>query len=152
MKKVDVGQAINIIANLGVVAGIAFLAIEVGQNNDLMRAAARDAQNDRVRDYVEQVYTTPGLAEVIVKARNGTPLTDVEDLILFSRQLRLLRGFEIQYREYTQGAVDDLPWNWKAHFYEGQNRNPPLLDTWDEAKIVLRPDFVQYIEENIVAH
>jgi hypothetical protein len=150
MKKIDVGQTVSIFANLGVVAGIAFLAIEVGQNNELMRAAARDAQNERIRDYVEQVYTTPGLAEIIVKARSGTPLTDAEDLMLFSRQLRLLRGFEVQHREYVQGAVDDLPWNWKEHFYEGQNRNPPLIGAWEEAKTVLRPDFVLYIEENIL--
>ena len=150
MKKIDVGQAVGIFANLGVVAGIVFLAIEIGQNNELMRAAARDAQNDRIRGYVEQVYTTPGLAEIIVKARNGTPLTDVEDLMLFSRQLRLLRGFEVQYREYAKGAVDDLPLNWKKHFYEGLNRNPPLIDAWEEARAVLRPDFVQYVEENIL--
>ena len=150
MKKIDVGQTISIFANLGVVAGIVFLAVEVGQNNELMRAAARDAQYERIRGYVEQVYTTPGLAEIIVKARSGTPLTDVEDLMLFSRQLRLLRGFEVQYREYTQGTVDALPSNWKKHFYEGQNRNPPLIDAWEEARAVLRPDFVQYVEENIL--
>ena len=43
MKKVDVGRAVGILANLGVVAGIIFLAIEVGQNNELMRAASRDS-------------------------------------------------------------------------------------------------------------
>jgi hypothetical protein len=29
MKKIDVGQAIAILANIGVIAGIAFLALEV---------------------------------------------------------------------------------------------------------------------------
>jgi hypothetical protein len=152
MKKIDVGQAAGILANLGVIAGIVFLAVEIGQNNELMRAAARDAQNERVQDYVEQVYMTPGLAEIIVKVGNGTPLTEVEDLMLFNRQLRLLRGFEIQYREYMEGAVDSLPKNWKGHFYEGQNRNPPLINAWEEAKTSLRAEFVQYVEESVIDH
>jgi hypothetical protein len=118
--------------------------------NELMKAEARDAQNERILEYVEQVYLTPGLAEIIVKAENDLPLTDAEDLAVFSRQVRLLRGFEIQYREYTDGAVDHLPWNWKRHFNEGQGRNPPLIDRWEETKKVLRPDFVQFIEENII--
>ena len=151
MKKIDVGQAVGILANLGVVAGIIFLAIEVGQNNELMRAAARDAQNERIQDYIEQVYKTPGLAEIIIKARNGEPLTEAEDLMLFSRQLRRLRGFEVQYREYTEGAVDSLP-KWKMHFYEGHGRNPPLIEVWDEAKLSLKAEFVQHVEENVIEH
>jgi hypothetical protein len=150
MKKVDVGQAVSIFANLGVVAGIVFLAIEIGQNNELMRAAARDAQNERIQDYAEQVYMMPGLAEIIVKATNGTPLTEAEDLMLFNRHLRLLRGFEIQYREFSEGAVDALPKSLKRHFYEGQHRNPPLIDIWDEAKIAFRSDFVEFVEENVI--
>jgi hypothetical protein len=149
MKKIDVGQAVGILANLGVIAGIVFLGIEIGQNSELMRSAARNAQNERIQDYIEQVYMTPGLAEIIVKARNSEPLTDAEDLMLFNRRLRLLRGFEVQHREYMEGTVDSLP-NWKTHFYKGQGRNPPLIEVWDEAKGALRSEFVQYVEENVI--
>ena len=31
MKKIEFGQVIGIIANIGVIAGIAFLAVEIGQ-------------------------------------------------------------------------------------------------------------------------
>ena len=44
----------------------------------------------------------PGLAEVIVNASNGESLTDVEALKLFNRQLRIMRGLEIQYKEYMR--------------------------------------------------
>ncbi len=117
----------------------------------LMRSAAREAQNERIQDYIEQVYMTPGLAETIVKARNGEPLTEAEDLMMFSRRLRLLRGFEVQHREYLQGTVDSLP-NWKRHFYVGHGRNPPLIEVWDEAKLSLKVEFVQYVEENVIEH
>ena len=41
MKKIDLGQTITILANVGVIAGIVFLAIELRQNNEYMAANAR---------------------------------------------------------------------------------------------------------------
>ena len=150
MKKPDLGQTISILANLGVIAGIIFLAIEIRQNNELMNAAARDAQNSRIQGFAEQVYMVPGLAEILVKTHNEEPLTEVEELKLFNRQLRQLRGFEAQFREYRLGTVEALPRDWGTYFNEGGLRNPPLVDTWDEVKTILQPDFVQYIDENVV--
>ena len=36
MKKLDLGQTVSILANLGVIAGIVFLGIEIRQNNYLL--------------------------------------------------------------------------------------------------------------------
>ncbi len=40
MKKLDLSQTIGILANLGVIAGIVFLGVELRQNNDLLEADA----------------------------------------------------------------------------------------------------------------
>jgi hypothetical protein len=94
----------------------------------------------------------PGLAEIIVKARNGESLTEVEELKLFNRQVRLLRGFQVRFREYTLGTVEAPNQVWKTMFYEGTYRNPPLIDTWEEVKTLMPPGFVQYVEENVIDH
>lgn len=74
MKKLDLGQAVTVLANLGVIAGIAFLAIEVQQNNELLAAQARSDLTGRRADFVEMGITSPDLAEIIVKAGSGEPL------------------------------------------------------------------------------
>jgi len=151
LKKIDLGQTINILANLGVISGIIFLAVELRQNNELMEAATRDAQNNRIQQFVEQVYMVPGVAEIILKTRNGQPLTEVEGLKLLGRQTRRLRGAEAQWREYREGTVEAPNLiAWRTIFYEGDSLNPPLIDTWEEAKRSLNPEFVQYIEENVL--
>jgi hypothetical protein len=38
MKRIDIGQTITILANVGVLAGIALLAVELRQNTKLLRA------------------------------------------------------------------------------------------------------------------
>ena len=108
MKKIDLGQTITIAANLGVIAGIIFLALEVQQNNELMRVSVREGQSERLQHYAEQVYMVPGLAEILVKVRNGEPLTEVERFKFLNRQLRQLRGFEVQWREDVAGTTDIL--------------------------------------------
>ena len=41
LKKIDLGQTITILANLGVIAGIVFLAFELRQNNSLLETQIR---------------------------------------------------------------------------------------------------------------
>lgn len=149
MKRIDLAQTITILANVGVIAGIVFLGVELRQNNALMNAAAREARNQRIFNYTEQVYSVPGLAEAIQKSINGEALTDVESLKLFNRKLRLLRGFEAQYTEYIRGSAVINLQVWKIYFNEGAGRNPPLYDAWDEVKVLLSPGFVQYFDENV---
>ena len=40
MKKVAFGQTIGILANIGVIAGIIFLGVELQQNNELLQTEA----------------------------------------------------------------------------------------------------------------
>ena len=50
MKKIDLGQTISILANVGVIAGIVFLGFELRQNNALMAADARVVRADHGRE------------------------------------------------------------------------------------------------------
>lgn len=139
------------LANLGVIAGIIFLALELRQNNELMEVEARQAQNDRIQEYLMQLYSVPGLADLHVKFENGESLTEAEELQLYARKLRLLRGFEAQHRESIQGAAESVNVeNWIENFYEGSRGSPSLFDVWEEAKPALRENFIQFFEENVV--
>jgi len=58
---------------------------------------------------------------------------------------------QAQLREYRQGTVETInPAGWRAWFYQGDFYNPPQIDTWDEIKLSMDADFVEYVEENIL--
>lgn len=69
MKKIDAGQTITILANIGVIVGIAFLAIEVQGNTAQMRAAAALGIHDDVQRINEALYQDPELAELILRGQ-----------------------------------------------------------------------------------
>ena len=69
MKKIDLGQAVSILANVGVLAGILFLAVELRQNNELygdltvrenlafiadIYSYSRQDQTGRIEELIEQ--------------------------------------------------------------------------------------------------
>ncbi len=103
MKTLDLGQLVQTIANVGVIAGIVFLAIEIRQNNELMEAEARFNRVSVSTEAYNIQSTNGDLAEIIVKANNNESLTEVEHYRFRSSHMRFLINMEWIYREM---AVD----------------------------------------------
>jgi len=150
MKKIDLGQTITILANLGVIAGIVFLGVELRQNNELMEAQARSNVSERLIGLAEALYQNPELAAALTKSRNDQDLSDVEEEMLYAFDLRRLRGYETQYREFREGVVDSIDASfWRSGFHGG-SAGRSLSYTWERAKPGLSPDFIEWMEENVV--
>ena len=75
MKKLDLGQSIGILANVGVIAGMLFLAVELRQNNELMTDEAERSRAESMRESWALLADNDELAVIMVKERNGEQLT-----------------------------------------------------------------------------
>ncbi len=108
MKRIELGQAISIVANIGVIAGIVFLGIELRQNNELMAAQARQASFENNRQFAENLFENPNLAEILAKVETGEETSPAEDIQLYGVGLYTLRSFEFAYRELGELDVPAL--------------------------------------------
>ena len=90
---------LTLLANVGVLVGIFFLAIELRQNNELMEAEARFNRVSVAKEAYNIQSTNRELAEIVVKARNNEPLTEVEMYRFTSATMRFLINMEWMYRE-----------------------------------------------------
>jgi hypothetical protein len=152
MRKIDLGQTISILANIGVIGGIAFLALELRQNNMLMTSQSRANQMEQVLDIQEEVFLNSDLAAILVKAGAGEPLTSVEQLRLDAFQQKVILGMQFQYEEFQSGALDRINIAaWRA-IYRGENSTlrVPLDNAWADLKDLMRPAFAEYFQTNIV--
>ncbi len=151
MKKIELGQTITILANIGVIAGIVFLAFELRQNNQLMEAESRAASNNRLTEMPGIVSTDVGLADVLVKAGNGETLTESEELRLLSFNVWRHRGQEAYFLEFQAGTVETIPVDmWRTRFRSEMWAAPPPSEMWSEAKPYLGDEFVRWMDENVV--
>ena len=151
MKKIDLGQLVSTLANLGVIAGIVFLAMELRQNNDLMEAEARLNRSNQVRSTWDTMVYEPEMAELLVKDRNGVELTEAEQLRLSSFWMSTLYAVQWQYEELPDPSV------WLNPMRRNFAAYPSLRTTWHGGGAGSRaagqdafdPDFVKFIEERV---
>ena len=137
------------LANLGVFIGIFFLAIELRQNNELMEAEARFNRASVSREAFNIQSTNRELAEIMVKADNNEPLTEVELFRFESSQMRLLINMEWIYRELPANSpertyVERVMESALSH----KLRRQIFLENIDR----FDPEFVIWIEDNFLSN
>jgi hypothetical protein len=149
MKKIDTAQTIQILANIGVIAGIAFLGLELRQNNSLLREEARASLTDEIRSLNEAMYlNSGGLTSLVLKAQRGEDLTEEEELRLDRLAVQNLVAWQAAFAAYESGILDEGDFNpgggWTSVYCD-------LFPNSDEVfhRHVWAPQFRDYIEKNV---
>lgn len=152
MKKIDLGQTITVLANMGVIAGIVFLAIELQQNNRLLAAQAEYIVLQNRSDL--DVINDPDLAAFWFKVNSGTPLTEVEQYRVELWASQAILNWEWEHGQYVAGNLprSDLPVAaWRAAFFgEGNQRQIDFAPVWDRMRFQLDPEFVEFVQEQVI--
>ena len=133
-------------ANLGVVAGIIFLAFEIRQNNELLTAQARAVgEENRMREEMT-ILNNPELRAVMVKKFDGLATTPEEDLLFRVFQSTVLNGWQATWLEYRAGLINvaDYASRWKNIFWGMEYE-----ERWNDTKHRYRADFVEWMDEHI---
>ena len=107
MKETSFTQAITILANIGVIAGIIFLGIEISQNTEMMQAQMAQARADSAMDQSEAIYNSAYLPEVLIAVQANQPLTP-EQNYRFTAYIRAIhRNQDNILRQYHQGLLGE---------------------------------------------
>jgi hypothetical protein len=150
MTKLDLGRAVKAIAEIGAIAGIALLAYELHQNNELMETQASLARlQNRVGAYT-LVATNDDLANAVLKDQSGEALSKLEALKVEYFYATTLSKWEWEYQQYLSGVDTNLvAEDWRAVFrsYPGMRR----LWTDDAFRPRFAPQFVRFMNEKIAA-
>ncbi|HKJ17289.1 MAG TPA: hypothetical protein VJ984_08070 [Xanthomonadales bacterium] len=151
MKKIDLGQTIGILANLGVIAGIVFLAVELHQNNELLEMEAQAVMSKDLQDGWDRISSDPDLVNLFIKDRNEEPLTEAEMFRLNAYWMGYLLRQEWQFLHVPNsgGRVTALQRIHSAY--------PSFRRTWNgnsegsraAGKDNFTPEFIEYFEQSI---
>ena len=128
MKKVDIGKLIQVVANLGVIAGIIFLAVELQQNNQLLRAEAigtvletRLARQDLTLQGVD-------VAALLERNRTSDSLSPEDFSRIRALRARGLIGWQRDYFLYQEGILTEE--HFRANFPVMKNSITGELGAW----------------------
>jgi hypothetical protein len=125
MRKIDLGQTITILANIGVIAGIVFLALELRQNTVAVQGATYQALSDGISSQYSGVAHDPVLGQALARVYRGDPNPEFsagENSQIIWYYNALIQRLENSYFQWQTGLVDD-------RVLEGYGWNDGVLTT-----------------------
>ena len=151
MKKIDLGQAISILANVGVIGGIVFLAMELRQNNSFLAAQASYMQFSVERERrTRTMENRANLTDISRRANAGEELTQTERQQLYALNRDTLDSWQWQFRENQAGRLETRFMNiedWRALW----GFNSGIREIYQQTLNRRNPEFIQFMEENVIS-
>ncbi len=134
-------------ANLGVLAGIILLILELDQNREMMRAQTRNEISVGIVDLLSQVATDPQLANLIRRADSGEDLTPDEFVQYNHRSAAMFRYFENVHYQYRLGLYDEAEYSkqkeaWRSFFAAAKTG----AANWCDYRKTVSTDFMAEID------
>lgn len=149
MKKIEPGQLASLVANLGVIVGILLLAFELNQNNELMEAEARLNRTILAIDAWRATSENPELTELREKEKRGEPLSSAETRQIDAAVMSVFVTIEWAFGELPRDSseVNQIR---EVQRYNFAN-SPEYKRVWQSRKKSFDPEFVQWMEDNVVS-
>jgi hypothetical protein len=161
-KKIDLGQLTTLLANIGVLVGIGFLAYELRQNTNAVQSATFQGYSEGTIDWMTHVSGDPELSSLWRRYVTGSD--DLDDVELW-RAAQLVRMQWIRYQnafsQRQRGSLNGSDWEVSAvqicresgdQPVEGLGGTSPGLaaklrrETWTEHRPYLNQEFIDFVE------
>lgn len=147
MKKLSLGQTITTLANLGVIAGIAFLAYELRQNTQAVQSASAESYLSGGSALDLRIAQDSDLAALLLKASGPEPLTEVQELQLERFNYATLRQWETAHYLFSIDALDVNLWSaYRNEIKKIILRTPNLIAYWRANNQSFTSEFGREIE------
>lgn len=142
MKKIDLGQAITILANIGVIAGIVFLAVEINQSTLQTQLQTASNFHDTFTTVELNLATNNDLLDALLKSQKGEALSEIDELRVLVIYRAILRGYQNTFYQSRTGVI--LPAVWEGERNQMKQSfgfDPGMVRYWHGNKALYSPDF-----------
>jgi len=151
MKKIDLGQTIAILANIGVIAGIAFLGLEIRQNTDAVRSTVVQDISSQQIDVRKMMIENPDLRAAVRAVAQGEADEDqlhlIDELFAVLMNVRQNRYLQIELGVIDGSTADELG---IGNREGGMFSRPEFAEWWRQSGSSYSDGFQQYVEEQLL--
>lgn len=105
-----VNRWIALLANVGVIGGLVFLAVEIRQNTKVALAGTSNEITNQSLEYFAHGMDNEVIAEALYKRKNGIEISDFEADQLWRHQYFNFRVLQNIYVQYRNGLLERSEW------------------------------------------
>ena len=132
-------------ANIGVLLGIIFLAIEIQQNTESQEAEVRAANFFGIADTWRIPAESSELTSIMAKDAASESLTQAEEFQIQAFWTRIHLNIEWAYTEMPEDEFQRIP-AFQKYTYD---LFPSYRTAWERRRSFFDPEFVRYMDENV---
>lgn len=133
MKNINIGQTVNTLANVGVIAGIIFLILEIQQANRIARVSAEYDLRNNFSSVNELVLVNDELAEFLFRrSEDGAVLDSTARVRAGAWTRRSLNVWLAAESAYENGIATEVTYNniFDDIRFEIENSGPSMRAVW----------------------
>ena len=153
MKTDDVNKWLTLAANIGVLAGIFFLAFEIRQNSEFMEVQITQARADIAITNMSEIYNSEYIPGIVEKLSENLELS-FEELFRYENYLRAqFRLMDNVYNQYLNGMLGESSKDDVIDFSKDTFFNSPdtqlTISIWEKQKAAFTDEFVEIVDTTI---
>jgi len=138
----------EIVAATAVIITLAYLAVQIRQNNELLRSESRQTL---VSNDVTSLSANLDHADVFAKYVSGCELSEADQLRISFMFALDLRNREFEYFQYKNGLLDEETWLAYRHVILINHSSESGKKWWDQiGRKIVDPKFAELIDELLV--
>ncbi len=151
MKKIDLGQTIAIFANLGVIASLIFVGVQVQQG----ATATRSATVLQLKDSWLQLNLASATSIELAEAFRSVETQGWNDADYISKELvapfyrALIHNWSNAYYQYQNGTLDEEQWAPHLREAEASIQKSGMREVWSEWGYVYADSFRNLMDDLI---
>lgn len=140
-----VNSWLQLAANLGVIAGLVFVALELAQNTAMTRAQTRGNVAQAVVHLIE-LERDPRIVQANLRLERGEELTEEDRYLLENMANATLRVWENTYYQYSADLFDKEEFAADLEVWEEFLRTPIYAGLWERTRHTYASNFREVID------
>jgi len=141
------GAIAETLGAIGVIATLAYLAVQIRQNSKLLASSAKQATQTSIYQQNHLAVQNPEIIDVISRGmKNIDGLNSQEKARFHYYWMTGFITYQEAFKEVKLSGTDDDFWNVLEHALIRQLRTPGLSKWWQRNRIAFNPEFVAHFE------
>ena len=133
---------LTLAANIGVIAGIIFLAVEINQSTLQTRLQTASSFHDTFTTVELSLAANNDLLEALLKSQKGEDLSEVDRLRVLVFYRAVLRGYQNTFYQSRTGVIDPAVWEGERNqMKQSFGFDQGMVSYWLQNRSLYSPDF-----------
>ena len=137
---------LTLVANLGVIAGIAILAIELRQNSNAVHSQTRSQISIAYAELLQTQQLDQALLEALIRLDSDEPIERVDLRRVMMNVLSHLRLGENSFYQLRQGNYSEGEFEGEKNWWQNYLSQPVTREIWNNVKYDFSPRFREELD------